>query len=213
MVLAGICGSNLHAYRGHYTAGIPPVVLGHEALARTPDGSRVAIFPLIGCGACRACRRGERSRCERRVSVDLGHRRGWGSADLDRWDACRPRRQNCGDRRARASQWQHARRRSRAPQDLDPRPLPLRARRLRRGDLAPYHRTTAVRRPANLAAWQGAEAFRRMASDLDSVVKVLLRAGLDADLSRRGALSAGHCGPPARSASLPLTASTKEDLL
>jgi hypothetical protein len=71
VVLAGIGGSNLHAYRGHYTAGTPPLVLGHEAAARTPDGSRVAIFPLIGCGACRACRRGERSRCERCVSVDL----------------------------------------------------------------------------------------------------------------------------------------------
>jgi Alcohol dehydrogenase GroES-like domain len=207
VVLAGIGGSNLHAHPGHYTAGTPPLVLGHEAVARTPDGSRVA---LIGCAACRACRRGERSRCERRASVDLTIDAVEGSADLDRWDACRPRRQDCSDRRAGASQWQHARRRSRGPQDLDPR---LRARRLRRGDLAPYHRATAVRRPANLAAWQGAEAFRRMASDLDFVVKVLLRAGPDADLSRRGALSARRSGPPARSASLPLTASTKEDVL
>jgi hypothetical protein len=58
VVLAGICGSDLHAYRGHDTARTPPLVLGHEAVARTPNGSRAAIYPLIGCGACDACRRG-----------------------------------------------------------------------------------------------------------------------------------------------------------
>ena len=71
VVLAGICGSDLHAYRGHDTARTPPLVLGHEAVARTPHGSRAAIFPLISCGACRACRRDERSLCERRVLMGL----------------------------------------------------------------------------------------------------------------------------------------------
>jgi threonine dehydrogenase-like Zn-dependent dehydrogenase len=71
VVLAGICGSDLHAYRGHDTARTPPLVLGHEAVARTPSGSRAAIFPLIGCGACCACRQGERSLCERRVLMGL----------------------------------------------------------------------------------------------------------------------------------------------
>jgi threonine dehydrogenase-like Zn-dependent dehydrogenase len=71
VLLAGICGSDLHAYRGGDSARTPPLVLGHEALARTPGGSRAAIFPLIGCGTCRACQRGERSLCERRVLIGL----------------------------------------------------------------------------------------------------------------------------------------------
>lgn len=71
VMLAGICGSDLHAYRGHDTARTPPLVLGHEAVARTPGGTRAAIFPLISCGACGACRRGERSLCERRVLMGL----------------------------------------------------------------------------------------------------------------------------------------------
>ena len=71
VVLAGICGSDLHAYRGEASARTPPLVLGHEAVARTPGGARAAIFPLIGCGACGACRRGERSLCEQRVLMGL----------------------------------------------------------------------------------------------------------------------------------------------
>jgi threonine dehydrogenase-like Zn-dependent dehydrogenase len=71
VVLAGICGSDLHAYRGHDGVRTPPLVLGHEAVARTPHGSRAAIFPLISCGACHACRRDERSLCERRVLMGL----------------------------------------------------------------------------------------------------------------------------------------------
>ena len=32
--LAGICGSDLHPYRGHPGPRVPPLVLGHEAVAR-----------------------------------------------------------------------------------------------------------------------------------------------------------------------------------
>src|ERR1022692_4382191 len=71
VVLAGICGSDLHPYRGEAAGRVPPLVLGHEAIVRAADGSRAAIFPLISCGACRACLRGEPSLCERRVLVGL----------------------------------------------------------------------------------------------------------------------------------------------
>jgi threonine dehydrogenase-like Zn-dependent dehydrogenase len=121
VVLAGICGSDLHAYRGHDTARTPPLVLRHEAVARTPGGSR-AIFPLIGCDACRACRRREHSLCERRMLMGLN-------------------------------------------------------------------------RP------QGAEAFRRMTSDLDSAVKVLLRAGPETELPQEAssapATATRHADQPA----------------
>lgn len=69
--MAGICGSDLHPYRGEAAARVPPLVLGHEAVARVADGSRAAVFPLVACGECRACGRGEPSLCERRVLMGL----------------------------------------------------------------------------------------------------------------------------------------------
>jgi threonine dehydrogenase-like Zn-dependent dehydrogenase len=70
--LAGICGSDLHAYRGHPGPRVPPLVLGHEALGNVQgrDG-RFVVFPLIVCGTCRACRRGEENLCERRGLLGL----------------------------------------------------------------------------------------------------------------------------------------------
>jgi threonine dehydrogenase-like Zn-dependent dehydrogenase len=52
---AGICGSDLHAYRGHPGPRRPPLVLGHEAVGTLDrrDG-RFAVFPLSGCGVCPA---------------------------------------------------------------------------------------------------------------------------------------------------------------
>jgi len=35
--LAGICGSDLHGYRGHPGPRVPPLVLGHEVVGRV-DG-------------------------------------------------------------------------------------------------------------------------------------------------------------------------------
>jgi threonine dehydrogenase-like Zn-dependent dehydrogenase len=70
--LAGICGSDLHAYRGHPGPRRPPLVLGHEAVGTVPGrpGS-FAVFPLVVCGACAACRRGEENLCERRGLLGL----------------------------------------------------------------------------------------------------------------------------------------------
>jgi threonine dehydrogenase-like Zn-dependent dehydrogenase len=69
--LAGICGSDLHAYRGHAGARRPPLVLGHEAVGTLEAEGRFAVFPLAACGVCPACRRGEENLCERRVLLGL----------------------------------------------------------------------------------------------------------------------------------------------
>ena len=45
--LAGICGSDLHGYRGHPGPRVPPLVLGHEVVVRH-NGGRYAIYPIIG---------------------------------------------------------------------------------------------------------------------------------------------------------------------
>jgi threonine dehydrogenase-like Zn-dependent dehydrogenase len=60
--LAGICGSDLHGYRGHPGPRVPPLVLGHEVVGRV-DGERFAVYPLVACGACERCRAGEDNLC------------------------------------------------------------------------------------------------------------------------------------------------------
>jgi threonine dehydrogenase-like Zn-dependent dehydrogenase len=70
--LAGICGSDLHPYRGEHGPRRPPLVLGHEAVGTVAGrAGRFALFPLVACGACRACERGEQQLCERRGLVGL----------------------------------------------------------------------------------------------------------------------------------------------
>lgn len=70
--LAGICGSDLHPYRGEHGPRRPPLVLGHEAVGTVAGRpGRFALFPLVACGACRACERGEQQLCERRGLVGL----------------------------------------------------------------------------------------------------------------------------------------------
>jgi threonine dehydrogenase-like Zn-dependent dehydrogenase len=60
--LAGICGSDLHGYRGHPGPRVPPLVLGHEVVGRV-DGAAYAVYPLIGCGECEHCRVGADNLC------------------------------------------------------------------------------------------------------------------------------------------------------
>jgi threonine dehydrogenase-like Zn-dependent dehydrogenase len=70
--LAGICGSDLHAYRGHPGPRRPPLVLGHEAVGSVRGRVGLfAVFPLVVCGVCPACRRGEENLCERRGLLGL----------------------------------------------------------------------------------------------------------------------------------------------
>ncbi len=68
---AGICGSDLAAYRGVSPLVRYPRVLGHELLVDVlecmdrPDlvGQRAVVEPLVRCGVCRACRQGRYNCC------------------------------------------------------------------------------------------------------------------------------------------------------
>ena len=60
--VAGICGSDLHGYRGHPGPRVPPLILGHEVVGRTDDGMFTA-YPLVGCGKCARCLAGEDNLC------------------------------------------------------------------------------------------------------------------------------------------------------
>jgi threonine dehydrogenase-like Zn-dependent dehydrogenase len=60
--LAGICGSDLHGYRGHPGPRVPPLVLGHEVVGRV-DGTRYTVYPLLACGTCARCLAGEDNLC------------------------------------------------------------------------------------------------------------------------------------------------------
>ena len=50
----GICGSDLHAYKGHDPRRVPPMVLGHEFVGTALDGpqagQRFTANPLVCCG-------------------------------------------------------------------------------------------------------------------------------------------------------------------
>lgn len=69
--LAGLCGSDLAAYRGTSPLVTYPRVLGHELLvdvlecAEQPElqGWRAVVDPMIRCGVCHACRAGRYNCC------------------------------------------------------------------------------------------------------------------------------------------------------
>ena len=72
VVLAGICGSDLHQYRGANGPRVPPLILGHEAILEVPGWpGRYVLFPIVACGACAACERGEANLCATRGLVGL----------------------------------------------------------------------------------------------------------------------------------------------
>lgn len=64
----GICGSDLHFYRGEFR-GLPGMVPGHEiaGFVESGDGfapgTPVAVQPTIACHACAACLRGQAPTC------------------------------------------------------------------------------------------------------------------------------------------------------
>lgn len=71
----GICGSDLHFYRGEFPAA-PGLVMGHEiagevaalgeGVSNVREGDRVAVEPLLVCGRCAFCRSGSCQLCPER---------------------------------------------------------------------------------------------------------------------------------------------------
>ncbi|GAA4407949.1 zinc-binding alcohol dehydrogenase family protein [Nibrella viscosa] len=69
----GVCGTDLHAYRGRQPFFTYPRILGHElgvevvALAEASTtvqiGDRCSVEPYLNCGHCSACRRGKTNCC------------------------------------------------------------------------------------------------------------------------------------------------------
>src|SRR5210317_645026 len=76
----GICGSDMHAFLGHDERRPAPLVLGHEAagtiVGGPRDGERVTINPLVTCGNCDACRRGNDNLCKQRQIISMQPRAG-----------------------------------------------------------------------------------------------------------------------------------------
>ena len=90
---AGICGGDLHEYnagRQLYPTPYPRPAQGHElagdvvavgpGVERVTPGDRVAVQPMIGCGACDACRSGRRALCPRLEHIGVA--RSGGFAEL-----------------------------------------------------------------------------------------------------------------------------------
>lgn len=70
---AGVCGSDVHIYRGHNPFASYPRVIGHEffgfidavgeAVTSARIGQRVVVDPVISCGRCYSCRMGRPNVC------------------------------------------------------------------------------------------------------------------------------------------------------
>jgi L-iditol 2-dehydrogenase len=83
---AGVCGSDLHAFRGKHPFRKPPVILGHELAGTVVEcgdnvkdfspGDRVTVMPLLPCGACHLCRMGRSNLCLHRRVPGVGEWRG-----------------------------------------------------------------------------------------------------------------------------------------
>lgn len=82
---AGICGSDLHIFRGHNPFVSYPRIIGHEFVGRIESagegvdaariGELVAVDPVISCGRCHACRIGRQNVCRNLVVLGV-HREG-----------------------------------------------------------------------------------------------------------------------------------------
>jgi threonine dehydrogenase-like Zn-dependent dehydrogenase len=77
----GICGSDLHSFKSGFAAR-PGQVLGHElsgTVVEAPGvegvepGTRVVVRPLMPCGECAACRRGDPQLCTDGLGRSIGY--------------------------------------------------------------------------------------------------------------------------------------------
>jgi len=80
---AGICGSDIHAYKGLHPFRKPPVIIGHEIsgevvehgrlVTRVKVGDKVTVEPQVGCGKCEHCLQGETNYCNNRQAPGIGN--------------------------------------------------------------------------------------------------------------------------------------------
>ncbi|MFC5652499.1 zinc-binding dehydrogenase [Paenibacillus solisilvae] len=80
---AGICGSDLHTYKGLHPFRKPPVIIGHElsgevvkigeAVTKLQVGDHVTVEPQTGCGTCEYCLTGNINYCENRGAPGIGN--------------------------------------------------------------------------------------------------------------------------------------------
>lgn len=83
---ASICGSDLHIYRGAHPSAALPSAVGHELAGQVLQvgarvhkvrvGQRVAVEPLLVCGECVYCQRGDYHLC---TQLSLHYRQGQGA--------------------------------------------------------------------------------------------------------------------------------------
>ncbi|PLS09576.1 zinc-dependent alcohol dehydrogenase [Neobacillus cucumis] len=79
--VAGICGSDIHTYKGIHQFRKPPVIIGHEIAGEVVEigenvkkvkvGDRVTVEPQEGCGHCEPCLQGETNYCMNRAAPGI----------------------------------------------------------------------------------------------------------------------------------------------
>jgi 2-desacetyl-2-hydroxyethyl bacteriochlorophyllide A dehydrogenase len=83
---AAICGSDLHLFKGRHPSVELPAAIGHETAGQIIEigkevtehkvGERVTIEPVITCGECEFCKRGQYHLC---VRISFQYRKGQGA--------------------------------------------------------------------------------------------------------------------------------------
>jgi len=83
---AAICGSDLHIFKGRHPSAPLPVAIGHELAgevlatgkkaSKVKEGDRVVVEPVIVCGNCHFCRRGQYHLC---MDISFQYRKGQGA--------------------------------------------------------------------------------------------------------------------------------------
>jgi threonine dehydrogenase-like Zn-dependent dehydrogenase len=79
----GVCGSDVSGFLGKNELRRPPLIMGHEFCGVVEEaghdaprgliGRLVAVNPLISCGSCRFCLRGERQLCAKRRFIGIDY--------------------------------------------------------------------------------------------------------------------------------------------